>query len=77
MTGVCREQNSRMLQPSDRTRTHNCLHIPHGLAGGLISVATAIARNVLMPLVTAVPKATLSAHVPTGYDAFSTLAPGT
>lgn len=28
-------QNSRM----------NCLHIPHGLAGGLISVATAIARK--------------------------------
>lgn len=57
--------------------THNCLHMPQGLAGGLISVATAMARNFLMPLVTAVPKATRSAHVPTGYAAFSTFAPGT
>jgi hypothetical protein len=55
--------------------TNNCLHIPHGLAGGLISVATATALNLICPCVTAAPNATLSAHVPTGYDAFSTFAP--
>lgn len=56
-------------------RTHNCLHIPHGLAGGEISVATATALNFLCPSVTAFPNATRSAQVPTGYAAFSTFAP--
>lgn len=60
--------------------THNCLHIPQGLAGGDMSVATPSALNmpILKPpavLVTALPKATRSAQVPTGYAAFSTLAP--
>lgn len=49
--------------------------MPQGLAGGLMSVATATARKLRYPSVTAFPKATLSAQVPTGYDAFSTLAP--
>lgn len=33
-TGVAGRQNSRI----------NCLHMPHGLAGGVVSVLTAIAR---------------------------------
>jgi hypothetical protein len=49
--------------------------MPHGLAGGLISVATARALNFLSPWLTAAPIATLSAHVPTGYDALSTFTP--
>lgn len=40
-----------------------------------MSVATAMALKSLCPPTTAVPKATLSAQVPTGYDAFSTFAP--
>lgn len=83
MIGVSSTQNSLMLQRSivssysvsqDRTyprcvETHNCLHMPQGLAGGLISVDTAMALKVLtgLPcLVTALPMATRSAHVPTG-----------
>jgi len=67
-------------------RTYNCLHIPQGLAGGLISVATAKAATfppaplilspstllsyplstLIFPSTTTFPRATLSAHVPTG-----------
>ena len=45
-----------------------CLHIPHGEAGGEISVATANARisPLLAPSTTAVPRAVRSAQVPTG-----------
>jgi hypothetical protein len=45
-----------------------CLHIPQGLAGGEISVATARARISprLAPSTTAVPRAVRSAQVPTG-----------
>jgi len=45
-----------------------CLHIPHGDAGGEISVATANARTspLLAPSTTAVPRAVRSAQVPTG-----------
>ena len=57
-------------RPSKRSeaavKTHNCLHMPQGLAGGEMSVATAMARKSRTPEVTAVPKATRSAHVPTG-----------
>lgn len=46
--------------------THNWRHMPQGLAGGAMSVATATLLNFLWPSVTALPKATRSAHVPTG-----------
>lgn len=83
ITGTSNPQNSRILPKisnhsffTSSLQTHNCLHIPQGLAGGHTSVATATALNALTPpSVTAFPKATRSAHVPTGYDAFSTLAP--
>lgn len=56
-----------------------CLHMPQGLAGGEMSVATARARMSprRAPSTTAVPRAVRSAHVPTGYAAFSTFAPRT
>jgi len=45
-----------------------CLHIPQGLAGGEMSVATARARMspLRAPSTTAVPRAVRSAQVPTG-----------
>jgi hypothetical protein len=44
------EKLSLLAMIPDRFRdTHNCLHIPHGEAGGLISVATAIALNFRWP----------------------------
>lgn len=49
--------------------------MPHGLAGVAASVATATARKPRWPATTAVCSATRSAHVVTGYEAFSTLAP--
>jgi hypothetical protein len=49
--------------------------MPQGLHGASTSVATLIALNFLKPCTTAVPIATRSAQVPTGYEAFSTLAP--
>lgn len=55
-TGISSPQNS----------LRNCLHIPHGLAGGEISVATARALKSRWPSVTALPSATRSAQVPTG-----------
>lgn len=55
--------------------SYNCLHIPQGDAPGVISVATATALNDRCPAAMAVPKATRSAQVPTGYEAFSTLTP--
>jgi len=66
-TGMSCSQNSLM----------NCLHMPHGLQNSLMSVATAIAlmSPYLTPCTIAVPRATRSAQVPTGYEAFSTLAP--
>lgn len=66
-TGMSVSQNSRM----------NCLHIPHGELGGLTSVATPIARNLVFPSVIAFTSAVRSAQIPTGYEAFSTLAPVT
>ena len=51
--------------------------MPQGLHGLSVFVATAIALKApsRSPDAIAVPNATLSAHVPTGYAAFSTLAP--
>lgn len=67
--GVSSKQNSRI----------NCLHIPHGLAGGLTSLLTATARTSGIAgrakLATSAARAQRSAHVPTGVDATSTLAP--
>jgi hypothetical protein len=67
--GVSGSQNSLM----------NCLHIPHGLAGlpgaEFVATARALRSPYFRPCTTAVPRATRSAHVPTGYAAFSTLAP--
>lgn len=57
----------------------NCLHIPHGLAGGLMSVLTAIAlifgKSGLSNDATSGANAHRSAHVPTGVLATSTLLP--
>lgn len=66
-TGISSPQNSLM----------NWRHIPHGLAGSVAFVATANALNApaRRPEDIAVPMATRSAQVPTGYAAFSTLAP--
>lgn len=68
-TGVSNPRNSRRY----------CLHIPHGLQKSSMSVETPMALKDPMrwPICTAVPMATRSAHVPTGYEAFSMLAPFT
>jgi len=60
-----------------RNSLKNCLHIPHGEQKPSISVATptALKDPSVWPWITAVPKATRSAQVPTGYAAFSTFAP--
>lgn len=54
-----------------------CLHEPHGVAKGtsLWSATTAIALNFLFPAETAQAMAAFSAHVETGYEAFSMLQP--
>lgn len=49
-----------------RVPAHNCRHMPQGLAGGEMFVATATALKSRCPSVTALPNATRSAHVPTG-----------
>jgi hypothetical protein len=61
-----------LVNPTSRLTSQNsriyCLHMPQGLAGGEISVATARARISprLAPSTTAVPRAVRSAQVPTG-----------
>ncbi len=63
---TAKQTNKQKFTWVKRTVTHNCLHMPQGLAGGEISVATATALNFLWPSVTALPNATRSAQVPTG-----------
>ena len=97
-------QRARTIPNVERDHTSqnslkNCLHIPQGLAGGVMSVATAMARmspffapyiisqtirsrrwnrhSEYCTWITAVAIVTRSAHVPTGYAAFSTFAPST
>ena len=69
--------NMKIGVSSSRNSRRNCRHMPHGEQCSFMSVATATARNEprVYPECTAVPNATRSAHVPTGYEAFSTLAP--
>src|SRR5690606_7362513 len=54
-----------------------CRQIPQGGVASGASVATATAVNSRCPATTAAPRATRSAQVPAGYDAFSTLQPST
>jgi hypothetical protein len=49
--------------------------MPHGLAGGEMSVDTAMARKRRWPSTMARERAERSAQMPTGYEAFSMLAP--
>lgn len=57
----------------------NCLHIPHGLAGGMISLATAKALTFgisgRLKVAIRFASAHRSAQVPTGVAAISTLDP--
>jgi hypothetical protein len=73
------KKNKSQLTPSAQNSRINCLHIPHGLAGGSISLATATARTTGIDgrgkLATSDASAQRSAHVPTGVDAISTFEP--
>lgn len=66
------------ISPSQNSRI-NCLHMPHGLLGGLMSVLTASPRitGIAGRCIDATtgPMAHRSAHVPTGDEATSTFAP--
>src|SRR5690606_28602143 len=60
---------------SELNSQRTCLQMPQGTHGPSESQTTAIAANSVSPSDTALPTAHLSAHVPAGNDADSTLQP--